>query len=79
MAISMFDQYPMQLACKCREPSNVTIGYFDSVPTFTCPHCGLVTDTREEPYRKFLADLRELATELDKQARQRGKVIERIK
>ena len=59
--------------------SNVTLSYFDNFPTYQCPGCGLVTDSREEPYRTFLADLQEIASELDKQARQRGEVIERIK
>jgi hypothetical protein len=77
MTISMFDQLCMKLACRCRKNSNVS--YFDNIPTYECPGCGLVTDSREEPYRTFLADLRETAAELDKQARQRGEVIVRIK
>jgi hypothetical protein len=79
MVVSKLDQYPMKLACHCSQITNVTIGYFDSAPTFTCPVCGTVTDTRDEPYRSFLIDWRELATELDKHATQRGEVVERLK
>jgi hypothetical protein len=79
MALSMFDQLLMQLACKCSKRPAVAIAYFDSVPTFICPICGTVTDAREEPHRTLLSELRYLATELDTQTRESGEVVERIK
>jgi hypothetical protein len=79
MALSMFDQLLMQLACKCSKRPAVTIGYFDIISTFICPICGTVTDTREEPHRSLLSELRYLATELDTQTRGSGEVVERIK
>jgi hypothetical protein len=79
MALSMFDQLLMQMACKCSKRPAVAIGYFDSIPTFICPICGAVTDARVEPSRTFLSELRHLATELDKQTRESGEAVARIK
>ncbi len=78
MALSMFDKQLFEFACKCGEVEPIVLGRLDNVSAWTCRLCGSVTNLDAEPYRSGLADLREVATELDKQARQRGEVIKRI-
>ncbi|MGD0533074.1 MAG: hypothetical protein ABSA62_12630 [Methyloceanibacter sp.] len=75
----MFDEQLFEFRCKCGKVSHEVVGRLDNIDTITCPVCSHVTDLRAEPYRSRLADVRELASELDKQARQRGEIVERIK
>jgi transcription elongation factor Elf1 len=77
MAISRFDQYTFKITCQCGHVSVETIGRFEGIGTATCSRCGAVIDLRSEPYGSTIRKLQELATELDKQARERGEIIER--
>ncbi len=75
----MFDQKLLEITCQCGKVSKEVLSNFDSVTTFTCPACGSITRLDAEPYRSAVKELRRVATELDKKARQRGETIERIK
>jgi hypothetical protein len=79
MVLSMFDQQLFEFTCQCGKVSEEVLGRLDHIDTLTCPVCGHVADLHSEPYRSMLADLREIASELDKQASERGKIIERSK
>jgi len=78
MAISMFDQYTFKIACQNGHVTEETIGRFEDIDTATCSRCGAVIDLRGESYGTTIRDLRDLATELDKQARERGEIVERL-
>ena len=79
MTLSMFDQQLFKLDCKCGKVTEEVLSNLDRVDSFSCPVCGHTVDLKTEPYRSVLKDLRRIATELDKQARQRGETIERIR
>jgi len=78
MSISIFDQYTFKITCQSGHVAEETIGRFEGIDTAICSRCGAVTDLRSEPYGTTIRELRELATELDKQARERGEIIERL-
>ncbi len=78
MAISRFDQYTFKIICQRGHVSEETIGRFEGIDTAICSRCGAVTDLRDEPYGTTIRELRELATVLDKHARERGEIIERF-
>lgn len=77
MVLSVFDQKLFQFQCQCGHVSEEVLGRFDGIDTLTCPLCEHITSLQDEPYRSVLADLREVATELDKQARERGEIVKR--
>jgi hypothetical protein len=78
MTISMFDQYTLKVTCRRGHVSEETIGRFEGIDTAICSRCGAFTDLRNEPYGTTIRQLRERATELDKLARERGEIIERL-
>jgi len=69
----MFDQKLFSLACG----HTVVLGRLDKVETWTCEECGKVTNLRESPFREELAEDRDIADQVDKQARARGEKVVR--
>ena len=72
MAISMFDQHLFQFRCQCGHVEPIVLGRLDDVTRWTR------TDLTAEPYRAVIEELRDIASEIDKQVRQRGENVERI-
>lgn len=79
MVLSKFNQMLFEFACECGEVTKEVLSNLDGVATHRCPACRAVTDIEADPWRTNLADLRDIASELDKQAVQRGEILERIK
>lgn len=80
--LSWFDQHLFEFECpgpECGKVTKEVLSNLDNMRRFACSHCGLTVDLEAEPYRGALSELRRVATELDKQARQRGEVVKRIK
>ena len=77
MAISMFDQHLFQFRCQCGHVEPIILGRLDNA-RWTCERCGYSTDLTAEPYRAVIEELRDIASEIDKQVRQRGENVERI-
>jgi hypothetical protein len=73
MVLSMFDQRWFRLVCD----HQVVLGRLDKAVTWTCETCGRITDLRKEPHRSDLAQDRDTASEIDKQARARGQKVTR--
>ena len=78
MAISMFDQHLFQFRCQCGHVEPIVLGRLDDVTRWTCERCGYSTDLTAEPYRAVIEELRDIASEIDKQVRQRGENVGRI-
>ena len=78
MAISMFDQHLFQFRCQCGHVEPIILGRLDDVTRWTCERCGYSTDLTAEPYRAVIEELRDIASEIDKQVRQRGENVEGI-
>ena len=69
-----------RLSLPMRPSHEHILSNLDGITSITCHVCTRVTDLGAEPFTDLrFADLRELATELDKQSRQRGEVIEQDK
>jgi len=73
MGLSMFDQMLFALGCG----HSVVLGRLDKHVTWSCEVCGKVTDPRAEPHRTRLADERDNADQIDKQAKARGETVTR--
>jgi hypothetical protein len=78
MPISQFDQFFFELTCQGGHKEEIVLSRLDNRDSWRCEVCGRVTDLRAEPHRTAINDLREMATELDNQARARGETITRI-
>ncbi len=79
MVISKFDQMLFEFVCQCGEVTEEMLSNLDGKDVFACPACDFVADLKSDPWRAYLMSLRDTASEIDKQAMQRGEVIERIK
>ena len=80
MALSMLDQMQIAVDCegpKCGKRSQIVIGRLENQSAIPCDACGL--PIRLEKYAREIKEMIETATELDKQRRQRGELIERGK
>jgi hypothetical protein len=77
MAISQFDQFFFELTCQGGHKEEIVLSRLDNRDSWSCEVCG--TDLRVEPHRTAINDLREMATELDNQARARGETITRFR
>ena len=78
MTLSMFNQLLFEFRCQCGHIEKIVLSRLDDVTRWTCESCGHSTDVSAEPYRTTIEKLRDTASEIDKQARQRGENIERI-
>ncbi len=76
MVLSMFNQLQLQLRCHRSHIEEVVLSRLDKVTSWPCRECGDTIDLTAEPYATTLRQQRELATELDKQASQKGQVVE---
>jgi len=76
MAISMFDQHLFQFRCQCGHVEPIVLGRLDDVTRWTCEMRVQHRPTAE--YRAVIEELRDIASEIDKQVRQRGENVERI-
>src|SRR5262245_18220922 len=72
-AVTMLDQKLFPLACG----HSLVVGRLNNADTWECEYCRTVTDLRVEPYKSRLAQDRDIASEIDKQERSRGKTIVR--
>lgn len=80
MALSRFNELTFRFACPhCTHEEAIVLSRLDHVEEWTCEACGRRTDLRKEPYRSELAGQRDIASESDKQAMQRGEKRERLR
>lgn len=79
--ITMFDQMFFELECpnaKCGKQIKEVLSQFRDVDEIACPHCSVVVNLKADSIKGSLDKLFDTATELDKQARQRGEFIKRF-
>ena len=78
MVLSMFNQMLFRFCCPgCGHREEIVISRLDHVSDWPCERCNLHTDLGKEPYHSEIEQLRDTASEIDKQALQAGKTIER--
>jgi hypothetical protein len=81
MTISMLDKIIFKFECpssKCGKVTEESIGELDGMERFACPACLTAVDLKTEPYRSIVNKLLDVASELDRQARERGEVVKRF-
>ena len=78
MVLSMFNQKFFYFRCKCSEVEEIVLSRLDNRAAWVCRRCGYSTDLAVEPYRTALEKERDIASEIDKQARQEGQKVERL-
>ncbi|MGD0332857.1 MAG: transposase [Xanthobacteraceae bacterium] len=79
MALSMFNQLTYRFTCPhCGHTEAIVISRLDNVTDWPCEKCGQTTDFRVDPHKSEIEQQRHVASEHDKQERQRGKKVERL-
>ena len=76
--ITFFQKLIFDLRCECGKVTETVLANLNGMASLTCPRCGTLINLTAEPHKTALDDLRRTASELDKQARQRGKTVERL-
>src|SRR6266700_3337808 len=71
-------QHLFQFRCQCDHVEPIVLGRLDDVTRWTCERCGYSTDLTAKSYRGVIEELRDIASEVDKQVRQHGENVERI-
>jgi hypothetical protein len=77
MVMSMLDQLMVEVRCQRGHIDKIVVGRLEGRTSFPCDHCGVSIDLTSEPLATALREQRELASELDKKARQAGQIVKR--
>lgn len=78
MVITMFQQLLFHFRCKCGHVEEIVLSRLNNVGTWKCESCGASADLGKKPYRAAIEELRDIASQIDIQRRQRGQNIEWI-
>jgi transcription elongation factor Elf1 len=79
MVRTMFQQMLFRFTCKkCGHCEDIVICRLEGVSAWPCEACGDQTDVTKDPYKSEIATIKDTASEIDKQAQQRGQLIEWI-
>ena len=79
--ISWFDQLHVPLHCeslKCGKRTEIILSRLVGKTSFPCEFCGATIKLNVEPYAWLVEKMVDTASELDKQARQRGELVKRL-
>ena len=77
MVLSLLDQLVVEVCCERGHVDKIVIGRLEGRTSFPCDHCRIPIDLTAEPLAAALREQRELASELDKKARQEGQIVKR--
>jgi transcription elongation factor Elf1 len=79
VVLSTFNQLLYGFTCPhCGHLEPIVISRLDKVTEWSCEKCRQSTDLSAEPHKSEIERQRDVASEIDKQARGRGQTVQRL-